>query len=180
MVLTVSFVLSPVIGFLVTVISRFFSQDLTPASRRQDHTTSPSASQRPRQKRRPRPPHPVPTSVTIAKRPSVWDGMARLLNLIWGKPEAEYFLNRGWTAQSVICPSGKSPCVPTVLQPDDSPRRDRGHQQRDQHVVAGQRQAEKAPLHFVAADHLHGVEALQQIAGAAEISDRPGAFGRPL
>src|SRR5258706_7668280 len=108
MVLTVSFVLSPVIGFLVTVISRFFSQDLTPASRRQDHTTSPSASQRPRQKRRPRPPHPVPTSVTIAKRPSVWDGMARLLNLIWGKLEAEYFLNRGWTPKPQNCPSGKS------------------------------------------------------------------------
>ena len=52
--------------------------------------------------------------------------------------------------------------------------------QRDQHVVAGERQAEKAPLHFVAADHLHGVEPLQQIAGAAEISDRAGAIGRPL
>src|SRR6266404_6650324 len=62
----------------------------------------------------------------------------------------------------------------------DAPYRDRGHQQRDQHVVAGQRQAEEAPLHFVAADHLHGVEALQQVAGAAEISDRAGAIGRPL
>jgi hypothetical protein len=55
MVLTVSFALSLVIGFLVTVISRIASvsapgwadtppQDLTPASRRQDHTTSPSAA----------------------------------------------------------------------------------------------------------------------------------------
>src|SRR5665213_2364167 len=54
MVLTVSFVLSPAIGFLATVISRIKvlsgpvepnapPQDLTPASRRQDHTTSPSA-----------------------------------------------------------------------------------------------------------------------------------------
>ena len=34
--------------------------DLTPASRRQDHTTSPSASQRSRQQRRLRPPHPAP------------------------------------------------------------------------------------------------------------------------
>jgi hypothetical protein len=41
MVLTVSFVLSPVIGFLVTVIGGVASADLTPASRRQDHTTSP-------------------------------------------------------------------------------------------------------------------------------------------
>src|SRR6478609_5574468 len=55
MVLTVYPVISPVIGFVVTVISRIASlsapgwadrppQDLTPASRRQDHTTSPSAS----------------------------------------------------------------------------------------------------------------------------------------
>src|SRR6266404_6541853 len=62
----------------------------------------------------------------------------------------------------------------------DAPYRDRGHQQRDQRVVAGQRQAEEAPLHVVAADHLHGVEALQQVAGAAEISDRAGAIGRAL
>ena len=64
--------------------------------------------------------------------------------------------------------------------PGDAPGRDRGHQQRDQHVVAGERQAEEAPLHLVAADHFHRVEPLQQIAGAAEIADRPGAIGRPL
>ena len=63
---------------------------------------------------------------------------------------------------------------------DDAPGRDRGHQERDQHIVAGQRQAEKPPLHLVAAHHLHGVETLQQVAGAAEIADRAGAFGRPL
>ena len=65
-------------------------------------------------------------------------------------------------------------------QSDDSPQSQRRHQQRDQHIVAGERQAEKSPLHFVAADHLDGVEALQQGAGAAEIADRPGAIGRPL
>jgi hypothetical protein len=26
--------------------------------------------------------------------------------LIWGECEAEYFLKRDWTAQSLICPSG--------------------------------------------------------------------------
>src|ERR1700716_313377 len=62
----------------------------------------------------------------------------------------------------------------------DAPCRDRGHQQRDQHVVAGQRQAEEAPLHSVPADRLHGVETLQQVAGAAEIPDRAAAVGRPL
>src|SRR3954452_17980954 len=45
MVLTVSFVISPVIGLCCH--RRFASaQNLTPASRRQDHTTSPSASAR--------------------------------------------------------------------------------------------------------------------------------------
>ena len=44
MVLTVSFGISPVIGFIVTVIGGVASTNLTPASRRQDHTTSPSAS----------------------------------------------------------------------------------------------------------------------------------------
>jgi hypothetical protein len=69
MVLTAYFALSPVIGFLVTVIGEIFFTNLTPASRRQDHTTSPSADKRSRQQRRPRPPHPCPTFVTIAKRP---------------------------------------------------------------------------------------------------------------
>jgi hypothetical protein len=54
MVLTVSFVLSPAIGLFVTVACGYgfvcagradnASVDLTPASRRQDHTTSPSAA----------------------------------------------------------------------------------------------------------------------------------------
>src|SRR4051794_28647936 len=75
MVLTVSSVIFPVIGFVVTVASGILPARLTPASRRQDHTTSPSASSAVR------PQHisvhriPSPTSVTIAKRPSWWDGM---------------------------------------------------------------------------------------------------------
>jgi hypothetical protein len=44
MVLTVSFALSLVIGLFVTVAGGIASANLTPASRRQDHTTSPSAS----------------------------------------------------------------------------------------------------------------------------------------
>jgi len=43
MVLTVSFVLSPVSGLVVTVASGIPSANLTPASRRQNHTTSPYA-----------------------------------------------------------------------------------------------------------------------------------------
>jgi hypothetical protein len=41
---TAYFVLSPVNGFLATVASRILPQSLTPAPRRQDHTTSPYAS----------------------------------------------------------------------------------------------------------------------------------------
>src|SRR5438045_3232787 len=54
----------------------------------------------------PRPPHPVPTSVTIAKRPFVWDGMGELLKMLLPTRKAEYFCDQGWTAVSLICPSG--------------------------------------------------------------------------
>jgi hypothetical protein len=94
MVLTAYFVLSPAIGLFVTVIhgygwpapgrAGFASANLTPASRRQDHTTSPSAATsfvgapfdrsralkpalQPRSRPTlPRPPHPAPTFVTMA------------------------------------------------------------------------------------------------------------------
>src|ERR1700742_3922818 len=72
MVLTACFVLSPEIGLCVSVIpeKRELLKNLTPASRRQDHTTSPSADRSfvfcatgvHRIFR--------PTFVTIAKRPS--------------------------------------------------------------------------------------------------------------
>jgi hypothetical protein len=52
----------------------------------------------------PRPPHPVPTSVTIAKRPSVWDGMAGVLELIWAFREAVYFSGKDWTTQITLIP----------------------------------------------------------------------------
>jgi hypothetical protein len=52
---------------------------------------------------------PLPTSVTIAKRPSCGNGTATVLNLIWGHREAIYFRYDGWTGFrgcAVICPSG--------------------------------------------------------------------------
>src|SRR3954451_5390461 len=45
---------------------------------------------------------PCPTFVTIAKRPFVWDGMARVLKLIWGNGEAEYFSGKDWTTQITL------------------------------------------------------------------------------
>src|SRR3954451_25460143 len=69
MVLTVSFVISPVIG--LGCHRRFaLLQNLTPASRRQDHTTSPSASARFVKHAISVHRIPCPTSVTIAIRPS--------------------------------------------------------------------------------------------------------------
>jgi hypothetical protein len=69
--------LSPVIGFLATVISGVASTDLTPASGCQDHTSSPSAASNARQARRRVHRIPPQRPVTFAKRPSEWDGMAR-------------------------------------------------------------------------------------------------------
>src|SRR3954471_18338735 len=60
MVLTVSFVISSVIGLCCHRRLRFVSADLTPASRRQDHTTSPSALV----------PFVSDTSASIASRPA--------------------------------------------------------------------------------------------------------------
>jgi hypothetical protein len=38
---------------------------------------------------------PCPTSVTIAKRPSVWAGMTRDVEVIWVKKERKYFCEEG-------------------------------------------------------------------------------------
>jgi hypothetical protein len=35
--------------------------------------------------------------VTIAKRPFEWDGMARDMDVIWGKREGIYFCRKDWT-----------------------------------------------------------------------------------
>jgi hypothetical protein len=92
MVLTVSFVLSPATGLVCHRHRRKLPfANLTPASGRQDHTTSPSASQRPRQQRRPRPPHPAPTSVTIAIRPSFGTGQCGGLKMFLPSGKAKNF-----------------------------------------------------------------------------------------
>jgi hypothetical protein len=44
----------------------------------------------------PRPPHPAPRLVTIAKRPSLGDGIPEVVRVIWGKREADYFCGRAF------------------------------------------------------------------------------------
>ena len=70
MVLTVSFALFLVNrAYLPPSPCGSSPQDLTPASGRQNHTTSPSACRLTRQLKRKRPSHPALTLVTIARRP---------------------------------------------------------------------------------------------------------------
>ena len=51
--------------------------------------------------------------------------------------------------------------VLSVAEPADPKQRDEAHEAGDQKIVAGERNAEKTPLHFVAAHDLHRVEPLQ-------------------
>src|SRR6185503_6348612 len=60
-----------------------------------------------------------------------------------------------------------------------APQRGERETERDQHVPAGEREAEEAPGRLVAADQTDAVEALQQILRRPEIIDRPAAFRRP-
>src|SRR6266849_2752756 len=113
-------------GFVTARLGRRNSANLTPASGRQDHTILPSAATslvsvpvithgfitRPaipsRAKRCRVHRIPCPTSVTIAKRPSVWDGMRKVLDVIWGVRKQKYFCKRDSTPLSTNRPTGKS------------------------------------------------------------------------
>ncbi len=135
MVLTVSFVLSPVIGLVCHRHPRIWhvktrlglrtSANLTPASRRQDHTTSPSAESIVRLRTIRQltglidpPCHPLaspdaaastasrPASVTIAIRPSVGrDGEGYRSDL--GQARTEIFLQTGLDRQIRKQPVGQ-------------------------------------------------------------------------
>jgi hypothetical protein len=101
MVLTVSFVLSLVTGlFCHHPRSRCESivAELTPASGRQDHTTSPSASRAVRQRRQSVHRIPQPNVRDDRETPLVQGrGTARFMDLIWVKREAIYFCSQDWT-----------------------------------------------------------------------------------
>jgi len=106
MVLTASFVLSPAIGLFVTVAGRITSANLTPASRRQDHTTSPSASKALSSEAPLAAIASNPASVTIAIRPSSGvDGCGDKVICAFGK--SEYFFKGDWTGRISLIRLGK-------------------------------------------------------------------------
>ena len=90
MVLTVSFVLSPVIGLYCHRRFAKRPRNLTPASRRQDHTTSPSASA-PFVKSASASTASRPASVTIASRPSGGTRRAQDANDLGGAKSRIFF-----------------------------------------------------------------------------------------
>src|SRR5260221_13926890 len=108
MVLTVSFVLSPVTGlFCHRHFAGHVPRTLAPASGRQDHTTSPSVAASfvrvlfPRLTL-PRPSHPAPNVRDDRERPSCGCGTGERKPLIWVRRKAEYFCNRDWTTQIAL------------------------------------------------------------------------------
>jgi hypothetical protein len=83
------------------------SVNLTPASGRQDHTTSPSAGQRIRQSAAHV--HRIPPRVRDDREPPLrWDETAGNIEVIWGIRKAEYFLRQDWTTQIRLNRRGKS------------------------------------------------------------------------
>jgi hypothetical protein len=104
MVLTAYIALSPGTGRSCPRRSRDKPATLTPASGRQDHTTSPSAPAPLVLRRRCVHRIPHPTSVTIAIRPSWWDGMAGRIHNFWFSEREIFFrkrLDRGIKKQPV-------------------------------------------------------------------------------
>jgi hypothetical protein len=107
MVLTASFVLSPAIGlFCHRRPRKLVFANLTPASRRQDHTTSPSASKTLSSAAPLASIASNPASVTIAIRPlSGVDGCG--YKVIWDFGKPEYFFKRDWTGRNSLIRLGK-------------------------------------------------------------------------
>jgi hypothetical protein len=102
MVLTAYFALSPVIGLSCHRRLADILRSLTPASRRQDHTTSPSASQAHLVKSAARV-HRIPPRVRDDRdTPLMWDETAEVIEVIWVRMESKYFCKEGWTGQITL------------------------------------------------------------------------------
>jgi hypothetical protein len=108
-------------GFFVTVAGGVATADLTPASRRQDHTILPYASA-PIVHRRICV-HRTPLRVRdVAQRPSVWSGMAGDIKVIWVRRQAnnsekqKYFCKGAGQGKSVDPPRQLRRLTPTNWQ----------------------------------------------------------------
>src|SRR3982750_975237 len=99
MVLTVSFVLSPVIGLCCHRRQQVTTRQLdTSVEASGPHDFAVRITQR-SSALPSRPPHPVPYVRDDRDTPLMWDGMARLIVLIWVRPETECFCKWDWTGQ---------------------------------------------------------------------------------
>ena len=81
--------------------AKTFPHNLTPASGRQDHTTSPSASAPLVFARCSRPSHPVPNVRDDRETPLWRDGMARYEPVIWVRDQQQMLRHIGTTGKSV-------------------------------------------------------------------------------
>jgi hypothetical protein len=95
-------------GFFVTVAGGVLTADLTPASRRQDHTTLPSALATP-VKRAVASTAPRSAFVTLRNAPLCGAGYKSYSANLFSEKQ-KYFFKKGWTCgeqgAQVICPSG--------------------------------------------------------------------------
>jgi hypothetical protein len=100
MVLTVSFVLSPVTGFLATVISEKLASQKLDASigASGPHDFAVRLTRR-SSIAHPRPPHPAAHVRDDRETPLVWGGMAGNKPVIWVGWKQEYFCSDNWTGQ---------------------------------------------------------------------------------
>ena len=108
MVLTVSFVLSPVTMLVCHRRLRFTRQLDTSVGVSGPHDFSVRVSAL-RPWRHPRPPHPASNVFDDRETPLRGNGTAGDIDLIWVKREVEYFCKRGWTGRNRLIRFNKSP-----------------------------------------------------------------------
>jgi hypothetical protein len=100
MVLTVSFVLSLVTGFFVTIAPKqLAAQELDASAGASGPHDFAVRDLRCSSKAHPRPPHPAAHVRDDRETPLVWDGMAGNKPVIWVGCEADYFSHDDWTGQ---------------------------------------------------------------------------------
>jgi hypothetical protein len=103
MVLTVSFVLSPVIGLVCHRRLRSCLRKLDAGVEASGPHDFAVRKRRPRQQRRLRPSHPVPNVRDDRETPLVWDGMAMFIEVIWLRKNRNIFCDRAGQGKSTSC-----------------------------------------------------------------------------